>query len=117
MASACMSGIARIDERMERDHIMWTHERLTATMDKQRDASQEIRVGVRELRGNLTRYLREARQGASILVTSHDAVIAEIHPPSPRLRPARQPGALRGQICMAEDFDVLPAGVLAAMEE
>jgi hypothetical protein len=49
-------------------------------------------------------------------VTSHDDVIAEIHPPSPRLRPVRQPGALRGQIRMAEDFDTLPEDVLAAME-
>lgn len=77
----------------------------------------EIRVGVRELRGNLTRYLREARHGASILVTSHDVVIAEIRPPAPQTRVARQPGSLRGQIRMAEDFDLLPADVLAAMEE
>ncbi len=87
-----------------------------ASAEDQPTANHEIRVGVRELRGNLTRYLREARKGAAVLVTSHDAVIAEIHPPSPRLRPARQPGALRGQIRMADDFDVLPADVLAAME-
>ena len=77
----------------------------------------EIRVGVRELRGKLTRYLQEARRGASILVTSHDAVIAEIRPPSAKLRAARKPGALRGQIRMADDFDTLPDDVLAAMEE
>jgi len=77
----------------------------------------EIRVGVRELRGSLTRYLREAGQGARILVTSHDAVIAEIGPPSADLRPPRQPGALRGQIKMADDFDGLPDDLLAAMEE
>ena len=77
----------------------------------------EIRVGVRELRGNLTRYLRAARQGASILVTSHDAVVAEIRPPALRSRPARRPGALRGQIRMADDFDMLPDEVLAAMEK
>jgi antitoxin (DNA-binding transcriptional repressor) of toxin-antitoxin stability system len=77
----------------------------------------EIRIGFRELRSNLARYLREARLGASILVTSHDTVIAEIHPPSRSRRPARQPGALRGQIEMAEDFDRFPDDVLAAMEE
>jgi antitoxin (DNA-binding transcriptional repressor) of toxin-antitoxin stability system len=82
------------------------------------DASRaEVRIGFRELRSNLARYLREARLGASILVTSHDTVIAEIHPPSHQLRPARQPGALRGQIRMAEDFDTLPDDILAAMEE
>ena len=52
-----------------------------------------------------------------MLITSHDAVIAEIHPPSLARRPTRQPGALKGQIRMADDFDILPADVLAAMEE
>ncbi len=86
-------------------------------MENQSGSGRQIRVGVRELRGNLTRYLREARQGRAVLVTSRDAVIAEIHPPSLAPRPARRPGALKGQIRMADDFDVLPAGVLAAMEE
>jgi antitoxin (DNA-binding transcriptional repressor) of toxin-antitoxin stability system len=76
----------------------------------------EIQVGVRELRNNLTHYLREARQGVNILVTSHDVIIAEIHAPAPQRRAARQPGALRGQIRMAPDFDTLPEDVLAAME-
>jgi antitoxin (DNA-binding transcriptional repressor) of toxin-antitoxin stability system len=75
------------------------------------------RIGVRELRDNLTGYLRDVRQGASILVTSHDVVVAEIHPPSERLQSPRQPGALRGKIKMSDDFDTLPAEVLAAMEE
>ncbi len=86
-------------------------------MEDQPGSGQQIRVGVRELRGNLTRYLREARQGTAVLITSHDAVIAELHPPSPARRLARQPGALKGQIRMADDFDALPADVLAAMEE
>ena len=75
-----------------------------------------ISVGVRELRGNLTHYLREAHEGRSVMVTSHDTVIAEIRAPAPALRPARQPGALRGQIQMADDFDTLPEDVLAAIE-
>ena len=87
-----------------------------ASTEDRSTVGHEIRVGVRELRGNLTRYLREARQGTVVLVTSHDAVIAEIRSPSSRFRPARQPGALRGQIRMADDFDVLPADMLAAME-
>ena len=85
-------------------------------MENRQGGGQQIRVGVRELRSNLTRYLREARQGTAVLITSHDAVIAEIRPPSPALRPVRQPGALKGQIRMADDFDALPADVLAAME-
>jgi len=92
--------------------------RATPEETLKEDASRaEIRIGFRELRSNLARYLREARLGASILITSHDTVIAEINPPSHRLRTARQPGALRGQIRMAEDFDTLPDDILAAMEE
>ncbi|WP_174243230.1 prevent-host-death protein [Beijerinckia sp. L45] len=78
--------------------------------------SGSIRVGVRELRGNLTRYLREASQGASILVTSQDTIIAEIRAPAPSTPARRQPGALRGQIRIAEDFDTFPDAMLDAME-
>jgi antitoxin (DNA-binding transcriptional repressor) of toxin-antitoxin stability system len=77
---------------------------------------QPQRVGVREFRGNLTGFLRRARQGNSFLVMSHDQVLAEIRPPSKAERPRRRPGALRGKIRMASDFDVLPPDVLAAME-
>ncbi len=80
------------------------------------DIATPIQVGVRELRGNLTHYLREASQGTSILVTSNNTVIAELRAPPAHLRPPRQPGALRGQIRMAADFDTLPDDVLAAME-
>jgi antitoxin (DNA-binding transcriptional repressor) of toxin-antitoxin stability system len=76
----------------------------------------EARVGVREFRGNLTGYLRAVREGQAIFITSHDTVIAEIHPPSVSMRAPRQPGALRGQIVMAEDFDAFPEDILAAME-
>jgi antitoxin (DNA-binding transcriptional repressor) of toxin-antitoxin stability system len=76
----------------------------------------ERHVGIRELRGNLTRYLNEARQGASILVTLHDEVIAEIRAPSITRRLERQPGSLRGQIRMEDDFDTLPEDILATME-
>jgi len=74
------------------------------------------RIGVRVFRGNMTGVLRQARQGASFLITSHDEVIAEIHPPSPSARSRRRPGALKGRIRMAADFDTLPPNLLAAIE-
>ena len=73
-------------------------------------------VGVREFRGNMTGYLRQVQQGASFLITSHGEVVAELHPPAAAQRPRRVPGALRGKIQMAADFDVLPDDVMAAME-
>lgn len=84
--------------------------------DPEQDETVPQRVGVREFRGNLTAFLRQARQGRSFVVTSHDEVLAEIHPPSKIVRSRRRPGALRGQIHMAPDFDVLPPDVLAAIE-
>ena len=77
---------------------------------------QPQRVGVREFRGNLTAFLRQAGQGRSFLITSHDQVLAELRPPPLAARTRRQPGLLRGKIRMAPDFDELPPDVLAVME-
>jgi antitoxin (DNA-binding transcriptional repressor) of toxin-antitoxin stability system len=79
-------------------------------------APQPQRVGVRELRGNLTGFLRQVRHGTSFLITSHDQVVAELRPPSKPERSRRRPGGLRDKIWMAPDFDTLPPDVLAAME-
>jgi antitoxin (DNA-binding transcriptional repressor) of toxin-antitoxin stability system len=38
------------------------------------------RVGVREFRGNLTEFLRQARQGRSFLIMSRDQVPAKVEP-------------------------------------
>jgi antitoxin (DNA-binding transcriptional repressor) of toxin-antitoxin stability system len=83
---------------------------------EQDKAAPPRRVGVREFRGNLTGLLRQVRRGSSFLITSHEEIIAEIHPPSLSSRPRRRPGALRGKIRMAPDFDTLPTDILAAME-
>ncbi len=74
------------------------------------------RVGVRELRDNLTGFLREARRGQVILVTSHDQVVAELRPPPQDAATRRQPGTLTGRIRIAPDFDETPAEILDAME-
>ncbi|GCE81762.1 hypothetical protein MSKU3_3237 [Komagataeibacter oboediens] len=74
------------------------------------------KIGVREFRRNLTAYLRQVRQGSTILVTSHDQVVAELRPPASSYRPRRQPGALRGRIRISEDFDEIPPDLLESME-
>ena len=79
-------------------------------------SDKQVRVGVRELRGNLSGYLRQARHGTSVLVMSRGEVVAEIHPPAAAARPQRVPGALKGRIRMAPDFDTLDPELLAALE-
>ena len=85
--------------------------------DKQgKSAKPPQRVGVREFRGNLSGFLRQARLGGSFLIMSRDQVLAEVRPPPQAERPRRRPGSLRGKIRMAPDFDTLPTDVLATME-
>jgi antitoxin (DNA-binding transcriptional repressor) of toxin-antitoxin stability system len=73
-------------------------------------------VGVREFRGNLNAFLKEVQAGQSFVLTSHHKAVAEIRPPSSALI-ARMPGALRGKIRLAPDFDAeLPADIVKAME-
>ena len=74
------------------------------------------KVGVREFRGNLLGFMRQVRQGSSFLVTSRGEVVAVVQPPQPPPQPRRQPGALRGKIRMAPDFDTLPGDILSIME-
>jgi hypothetical protein len=71
---------------------------------------------VRKLRGDLTAILRQAKGGLIIPGISNDQVLTNLGSPSQEKRRQRQPGALRGKIGTAPDFDILPSDVLAAME-
>ncbi len=78
--------------------------------------NEPTRIGVRDLRANLSGLLRKVRHGATVIVMSRDEVVAEIRPPSGLSRGERKLGALKGRIRMAPDFDELPPDVLEAME-
>jgi len=82
---------------------------------QQSGASVPQRVGVRELRGNLTGFLQRASKGEAFLVTSHNQVIAAFGPP-PIEGHNRRPGALRGKIRMGTDFDISKQDVVDVME-
>ena len=73
-------------------------------------------VNFREFRKNLAGYLRQARQGDEIIVTSRGEEVARLVPPAKPERKRRQLGTLQGRIWMAEDFDETPADIIAAME-
>jgi len=71
-------------------------------------------VNFRELRQNLSGFLRQARQGGEIIVTSRGEEVARIVPPATLRR--RPVGLLKGKIHMAPDFDETPADLIAVME-
>lgn len=75
------------------------------------------RIGVRELRANLSGLLRKVRQGSTFIVTSRGQVLGELRPPASPSTVPRKLGALKGRIWMAPDFDELPADILDAMEK
>jgi antitoxin (DNA-binding transcriptional repressor) of toxin-antitoxin stability system len=54
---------------------------VAMTEPQQSNSRPPRQVGVREFRGNMTSFLRQAGHGASILITLHGQVIAEIRPP------------------------------------
>lgn len=117
MAPVALPNATVVDTHRRYVYANCSHiENVMAQQERDKKPPQLQRVGVREFRGNLSGFLRQARLGGSFLIMSHDQVLAEIRPPPPAERLRRQPGALRGKIRIAPDFDVLPTGVLAAME-
>ncbi len=66
-----------------------------------------MRAGSRykALRGDIDAEVVDLEAGA--LEHHRDEVLAELRPPAPRTRSGRQPGALRGRIRMAADFDAI----------
>jgi prevent-host-death family protein len=83
------------------------------------ERGEPVRIGVRELRGKLGDYLRQAKSGARFLIMSRGEPVAELVAPAVPAavegKPPRQLGALRGKIWIADDFDEWPEGFIDAM--
>lgn len=74
-------------------------------------------VNFREFRQNLSDYLRAARQGATILVTSRGNPVARVSPPAPR--PEERSaliGLYKGKLRMSPGFDETTSELIDAME-
>lgn len=83
------------------------------------ERAEPIRIGVRELRGKLGDYLRQAKDGARFLIVSRGEPVAELGAPTDvptEDKPPRTLGVLRGKIWMADDWDEWPEGFIDAME-
>ncbi len=79
-------------------------------------APTPVKVGVRELRANLSALLRQAQQGRTIQVVSRGEVLAQIGPAEGARKKPREFGTLKGKIWIADDFDETPEEIIDAME-
>ena len=86
-------------------------------MHKTKQHRGKAKVGIRELRKNLSGYIKRAHDGQIIQVTSRNEVVAELRPTIPLFKQnRRKPGALKGRINISPDFDTLPVEMLEAFE-
>lgn len=67
-------------------------------------------AGVRDLKNNLSRYLRRVAEGERILVTDHGRVVAELSPPTLQRRRALPSGAIRAPLEPGHPFADWPKG-------
>jgi antitoxin (DNA-binding transcriptional repressor) of toxin-antitoxin stability system len=83
------------------------------------EKGEPIRIGVRELRGKLGDYLRQAKRGARFLIVSRGEPVALLGAPTEReaIPGPRRSGGLKGQIWMAPGFDEWPQDILDSFEK
>lgn len=48
-----------------------------------------ISTGIRDLKNNLSRYIRQVEAGERIMITDHGRIVAQLAPPEGRARPMR----------------------------
>lgn len=59
-------------------------------------------VGIRELKNNLSRYVRDVERGKRVAVTAHGRVVAELVPPGSRQKPGKKKPLSRFDQLIAE---------------
>lgn len=59
-------------------------------------------VGIRELKDNLSEYIRQVERGRKVAVTSHGRVVAELVPPGTADKPAKKKPLSRFEQLVAE---------------
>lgn len=85
-------------------------------------------AGIRELKNDLSRYVREVKKGKRIAITEHGRVVAELVPPRVQPKPSRYeeliaegvitPAKKRGPIPkLAIDHPLPPGTALALLDE
>jgi antitoxin (DNA-binding transcriptional repressor) of toxin-antitoxin stability system len=82
------------------------------------ERGEPIKVGVRELRGRLSEYLRQAQSGARFTIMSRGEAMAELSAPpaSEDKQGPRKLGALEGKVRFDPDWDQWPDDVRKSFE-
>jgi prevent-host-death family protein len=70
-------------------------------------------VNVEDMKRNLSQYLDQVAQGKEVVIASDGHPIAKLVP-FQTATAERVPGYWKGKVCIADDFDVLPAAPAAA---
>lgn len=70
-------------------------------------------VNMHEAKTHLSRLVERVAQGEDVVIAKAGRPVARLVPYEESAEP-RKPGALKGQIWMADDFDELPPDILAA---
>jgi prevent-host-death family protein len=73
----------------------------------------ERTVNVHEAKTHLSRLLEAVEQGEDVVIARAGKPVARLVPVVPTSR-HREPGAWRGRVIIAEDFDETPDSVIAA---
>lgn len=71
----------------------------------------DSQVNVHEAKTHLSRLLEQVERGEEVVIARNGRPIARLVAATER-RPPRTPGAWRGQVWMADDFDVTPEDVV-----
>ncbi|MGH9160586.1 MAG: type II toxin-antitoxin system Phd/YefM family antitoxin [Vicinamibacteraceae bacterium] len=73
-------------------------------------------VNIHEAKTHLSRLLEEVAGGRDVVIAKAGRPVARLVTASPR-KPVRRPGALKGKLWIADDFDApLPDDLLDAFE-
>jgi len=81
--------------------------------DQTRCVAQEI-VNISDAKAQLSRLIEDVRRGKTVIIGKAGKPVAKLVACEPGDEP-RVPGALRGKVLIADDFDELPADIAAAL--
>lgn len=68
-----------------------------------------------EAKTNLSKLIAEVERGEPVEIRRGKTPVAKLVPVAPAAKPLRKPGALKGKIKIADDFDTWPDDIARAL--